>query len=241
MTENQENGQKTHADPGQAVQNAATPGHTTANGGCLKTALIVLATVVVTAGLTFWILTTFIFPGRFTPVDLSASEQQVLERKLAVFEGLGAGGDSDTNADGTVKPEKYSEENADRTIALTERELNGLLANNTNMAQRLAIDLSDDLASAKLLIPLDPDFPVMGGKTLKLTAGMQLEFANDRPVVVLRGVSIMGVPMPNAWLGGLKNVDLVSEFGDAGFWKAFAEGVEMVRVEEGELVIRLKE
>jgi len=42
-------------------------------------------------------------------------------------------------------------------------------------------------------------------------------------------------------LGGVKNVDLVSEFGDGGFWKAFADGVAFVRVEDSQLVIRLKE
>ena len=52
----------------------------------------------------------------------------------------------------------------------------------------------------------------------------------------------MGVPVPNAWLGGLKNIDLVSEFGDTqGFWKSFAEGVDNIRVEEGKLVVKLKE
>ena len=82
----------------------------------------------------------------------------------------------------------------------------------------------------------------MGGKTLRLNAGVQLSFANDRPVVVLKGVSVMGVPIPNAWLGNLKNVDLVREFGtDEGFWKAFAAGVELIEVADGRLRIRLKE
>jgi len=37
----------------------------------------------------------------------------------------------------------------------------------------------------------------------------------------------MGVPIPNAWLGGIKNIDLVKEFGaDKGFWKTFSDGVE---------------
>ncbi|RLC98833.1 MAG: arginine N-succinyltransferase, partial [Chloroflexota bacterium] len=62
------------------------------------------------------------------------------------------------------------------------------------------------------------------------------------PRVVLRGVSVMGVPIPNAWLGGLKNVDLIGEFGDEqGFWSGFSQGVEDIRVEDGELRIKLKE
>jgi hypothetical protein len=52
----------------------------------------------------------------------------------------------------------------------------------------------------------------------------------------------MGVPVPAAWLGGLKNVDLVSEFGAGpGFWKSFSEGVDDIRVEAGRVRIKLKE
>ncbi len=141
-----------------------------------------------------------------------------------------------------LEPEPYSEEGASREIALTERELNALLARNTDLASRLAIDLSKDLASAKLLITLDEEAPLLGGETVKVTAGLELRYSAGRPVVALKGVSIWGVPIPNAWLGGIKNVDLVQEFGyEAGFWQGFAAGVDDLQVEEGVLKIRLKE
>ncbi|MEW8626058.1 MAG: hypothetical protein AB2551_09920, partial [Candidatus Thiodiazotropha sp.] len=140
------------------------------------------------------------------------------------------------------RAERYDEKNARREVFFTERELNGMVANNPEMAKKLAIDLSDDLVSARILVPVDPDFPILGGKTLRVSTGMELAFRNAKPVVILKGVSIMGVPIPNAWLGGLKNIDLISEFGDQqGFWASFAEGVENIRVEEGELKIKLKE
>ena len=209
--------------------------------GCLKISLIILVTMLVTVVATYFILTRFIFPDRFTPVELSQSEQQVLDRKLSMFSGFSSQANTASSQDGEdLQPEKYQESDADRLIELSERELNSLLARNTDLAETLAIDLSRDLASGKLLVPLDPDFPIMGGQTLKITAGLELAYADGRPIVVLRGVSIMGVPIPNAWLGGLKNVDLVREFGDAGFWQAFAEGVEYIRVQDGQLVIRLK-
>ena len=69
-----------------------------------------------------------------------------------------------------------------------------------------------------------------------------MAYQNDKPVIVLKGISIMGIPMPNAWLGGLKNIDLVSEFDvDPGFWKSFSEGVEDIKVTDGQINIRLKE
>ena len=49
-----------------------------------------------------------------------------------------------------------------------------------------------------MLIPVDPDLPIMGGKVLRVNAGLELAYANERPIVKLRGVSIMGVPLPSA-------------------------------------------
>lgn len=204
---------------------------------------IVLVTILLTIGITVWIVRTYVFPGEFRPVELNAREQQALDDKLDRLESFGArrglaGSDDATD----MTPAPYSEENATREIFFTEKELNGLIASETELATRVAVDLSDDLASAKVLIPVDPDFPVLGGKTLRVNAGVELAYTEGRPIVVLRGISVMGVPVPNAWLGNLKNVDLVQQFGsDAGFWKAFADGVEFIRVEDGELLIKLRE
>ena len=142
----------------------------------------------------------------------------------------------------TLVPEPYSEVNAKREITFSEKELNAMLAKNTDLADKVAIDLADNLASARIVMPLDPDFPFLGGKTLKAKAGAELAYANGRPIVILKGVSVWGVPIPNAWLGNLKNVDLIKEFGgDEGFWKSFSDGIENIRVVEGELKIKLKE
>ena len=146
------------------------------------------------------------------------------------------------NGDRELQPELYTEDDSKRRIELTERELNALLAKNTDLAEQLVIDLTDNLASIKLLVDLDPDFPFFGGKTLKVSGGTQLSYQNDRPVIVMQGVSVWGVPIPNAWLGGLKNIDLVSEFGgNEGFWKSLADGIEDIRVEDGKLLIQLAE
>jgi len=229
----------------------ATPGMQPAaerGMGWGKVLLIAIAVAVVSSLLTIWLVSFWLFPKQFQPVQLSAKEAQVLDAKLAQLDpaqraATAPAGHSDKGgAPGGVQPEAYSEKGASREINLTERELNGLLARNTDLAHRLAIDLSDNLASAKLIVPVDPDFPILGGKTIRASAGLEFRYADGRPVVVLRGVSLWGVPMPNAWLGGIKNVDLVREFGGSeGFWKTFADGVDFVRVENGRLTIKLKE
>ncbi|MCW5199672.1 hypothetical protein VU05_02985 [Desulfobulbus sp. F1] len=144
--------------------------------------------------------------------------------------------------DGRLKPEPYSEEGANREMVFSEREINSLLATNTNLAEKMVIDLSENLVSLRLLLPLDPDFPVMGGKTLRLRAGVELAYREGRPVLILKGVSLMGVPLPNAWIGGLKNIDLMQEFGgQPGFWQSLGNGLESIQVREGELHLKLRE
>lgn len=220
----------------------------------LQVFLIVLLTVMVTIAATLWIARTYIFPAEFEPVRLTAREEQTLDTKLERLQSLdsktgprdrsrmGRHKDNPTSTPEVLTPEAYSEEGAKRTISLSERELNALLAKNTDLARKLAIDLSDDLVSAKLLVPVDPDFPVLGGKTLKVRAGMELAFREQRPIVILKGISIMGVPLPNAWMGGLKNIDLVEQYGtQAGFWKGFSEGVRDIRISDGQLFIELNE
>jgi hypothetical protein len=206
-----------------------------------RVALIVLVTVLVTVGVTLWVARIYLFPSEFRPVQLSAREEKVLDEKLERLDTSGVP-PRRRNVTGTLEPERYSEAGANRTVTLSERELNALLAKNTDLARRLAIDLSDNLVSAKLLVPVDEDFPILGGKILKVRAGLELAYRNNRPIVILKGISLMGVPIPNAWLGGLKNIDLVAEYGaDPGFWKSFADGIKNISVSEGELRIELKE
>ena len=122
--------------------------------------LIVLITVLVSVAITFWVVRTWIFPAEFSPVELSVKEEQVLEDKLQRFDTLQTGRtrgsakavkrNRDNAADGdetveleVLEPEAYSEEGADRSITLSGRELDGMLAKNTDLARKLAIDLSE--------------------------------------------------------------------------------------------------
>lgn len=211
---------------------------------------IIVVVMVITIAGTIFAARVWFFPSPFTPVVLSPQEEQKLDKKLQHFEMLvspstktaSQNSGSEKLPDGRLKPEAYSEEGASRAITLTERETNALLAKNTDLADKLAVDFADNLVSAKMLIPVDPDFPMFGGKTLRVEAGVELAYRNARPVVIIKGVSIMGVPVPTAWMGGLKNIDLVEQFGaDDGFWKAFSAGVDSITVQEGNLHVQLKE
>ena len=224
--------------------------------GCFGVTLVIIGTMIVTLVIGALVARYVLFPEHFEPVALDAAEQRVLDNKLAslgVQTDRAAGGDrfaprsEEFDAEGRLRPEAYREAAGPLEVHFDERELNAIIARDPELARRLAIDLSRDLVSAKLLVPLPPDFPVMGGQTLRLTAGAEVRevVAPDggtRLAVIVTGVSLWGVPLPNAWIGGLKGVDLVEQFGDdPGFWQSLAEGVESVKVEEGELVLRLAE
>ncbi|WP_018232282.1 hypothetical protein [Thioalkalivibrio thiocyanodenitrificans] len=199
--------------------------------------LLLLAAVLITAVATLWAARIYLYPAPLEPVVLSAPERQVLEDKLRQVR------DPDPADPGVGPvPERYGEAPAARVLYFTQRELNGLIAGSPELADRVALHLSDDLVSATVLVSLPPDFPVMAGRVIRVDAGLALQHMNDRPVVVLRGVSIMGVPLPDAWLGGLKGRDLVALYGsEPGFWQAFAEGVRDLRVEQGRLRVELAE
>lgn len=212
--------------------------------------LFLLAAITLTVITTIFTTRVLLSPRPFVPVTLTAGEQQQLAAKL---EKLGHSGTEKSpqvhksqppksDSSPQVHPEPYSERKEDRSVYLSQRELNSLLADNTDLAQRVAIDLAKDLVSLNMLLPVDPDFPVLGGKTLHIRAGVELAYREGRPIVIFRGISVMGIPLPKAWLGGMKNIDLVNEFGnEQGFWKGFADGVESLEVDEGRLRIVLRE
>jgi len=203
---------------------------------------IVVITMFVTIVGGYWIFTQILFPSSFTPVHLSKDEQLNLDKKLRVI-GIttepvhaNVGGTKPT-----LEPERYTEIGARREVHFSEREVNAVLAHNTDLADKFAIDLDNNLASAKLLLPLDPEMPFFGGKTLKATAGLEVSIGKGNPRVILVGISVWGVPIPNAWLGNMKNKNLLDEFGHSGgFWQSFQEGIESVEIGQGEVMVKLK-
>lgn len=190
----------------------------------------------------FWVKRN-LYASKYIPVRLVAGEQAALEAKMSRLEGQPDVPDAKgPNKPRSLDPEPYSELGADREIFLTERELNALVAKSPEVAEQVAIDLSDDLISVKLVIPVDDEVPVLGGKRLKFHMGLVVRQERNRPYVALKGVSLGGIPLPNAWLGYLKDVNLVEEFGtEEGFWKIFAAGVRTIRVTRGQVRISLKE
>ena len=205
--------------------------------------LAVLATALVTA----WWINQYLYAATFEPTRLTESEQHTLDAKMAQ---LGQFDNPRTPSpkpqispsEDPLEPEPYSEEGISREILLTEREVNALIAKDADMAKHVAVDLAENLVSVKLVVPVHEAVPVVGGKTLRLNFGVELSYANGKPVVAMQGISLGGVPLPSAWWGDIKHLNLVEEFGGSGgFWDQFAKGVEDLSIHDGQLRIQLKE
>ena len=217
----------------------------TSKHGSLTIVKFFLLLVLVVSLIGLWWVKYNIYASKYSPVTLSESEQKNLEQKLALLDKnnstTAVSPESLFKKDG-LKPEAYSEKGLPHEINLTERELNSIVAGNPEMSDRVAIDLSDNLVSIKMVIPVDEEIALLGGKTIRLNLGMILSYADNRPVIALKGVTIGGIPLPNAWLGNIKAKNLVEEFGDeSGFWKLFAGGVKDIKVENGKIRIVLHE
>ncbi|MGY8690874.1 MAG: arginine N-succinyltransferase, partial [Verrucomicrobiales bacterium] len=149
--------------------------------GCGQVVCLMLVTAILSAGAMFWWAKRYLFAKELAPVALSAEEQSVLEGKLERLEQAAMGNEPKASIEGQVletadqdpNAEAYSEEGASREIELSERELNALIAkNDPDTAKHFAVDLSKDMVSMKVIVPVDEEAPFMGGKTIRIKAGL---------------------------------------------------------------------
>jgi hypothetical protein len=188
-------------------------------GSCLKVALISFLLIgVATAGFVWW-------QNRpIQPVVLSAEEKAVVEKKVEAIQ----------------KPAEPTYEKGSRDIVLSEREINGLLNDETDLGQKLKIELGTDVILARLETDLDPDLPIVGGKHLKARARAFAKMKDGVPSVVFDDLTVWGVSLPNDWLGHLKGHDVLKDLLGSADGAEIA-GVEDIKVEPGQIRIKLKE
>ncbi|MCA9420336.1 MAG: hypothetical protein KC592_04920 [Nitrospira sp.] len=229
---------------GQTPQTGASTRMFSGKQVVLFVGLAVLSTALGTA----WWINQYIYAEMFEPTRLGAAEQQDLNVKMtqllrtADAASSSVAQSSPSTTDIPLEPEPYTEKEANRHIQLTEREVNALIAKDPDMARHVAVDLADDLVSVQLVVPINHETPLVGGKMLKLNFGLALSYANGRPVVAMRGISLGGIPLPSAWWGDIKNTNLVEEFGGSGgFWDQFSKGVADLKIQDGQLHVTLKE
>lgn len=197
--------------------------------GWKRPALIVLGLLLfgcgLTAATTAWWVKRNLYASPIQPVRLTAPEQQVLDGKLNTLQS---------------PPEKSEDDR--RTLTISAKEINAYLARQ-GLGDRVQVELSRGTLAATMVVPIPQDsgLPLLSGTTLRLRLRLSAAMTASRhPEVQIREVSVGGVPLPNAWLGSLKDVNLVGEHleNDPGL-QAFWAGIEELEIQPDGLRVRL--
>ena len=125
-------------------------------------------------------------------------------------------------------------------MRLTERELNGLLNANTDLGNTLRFELTRDAINAYVATPIPQDVPVLGGKMFRARGRFRLSLTKGaEPYAILEDVTVFGVSLPKAWLGGIKGENLLADAMGKNHGNPVLRGVKSLRVEPGVLILEL--
>lgn len=193
---------------------------------------IVLTCCLLTAVGTVWWVKRNLYASPLRPVELSQTEQAALNEKLARLELV----------EETAAAQPMPETEDPRTISLTAKEINAFLADQ-GIGEQVKLDLSRNRIAANFLLPIDKDAPLFAGTTLRIRVALSaLMNEAGKLVVKVDDISLGGIPLPNAWLGDIKGLDLVT--GDIGSDPAvqrFVAGIKNFQLEDGRMRIELNE
>ena len=194
---------------------------------------IVLSCCLLTAVGTVWWVKHNIYASPLHPVQLSQTEKTALDAKLAKLE----------LSEEVAPPEAPAKTDGDpRTISISSKEINAFLANQ-GIGEQVKLDVTRNRIAANFLLPIDKDAPLFAGTTLRIRLALNaLMNENGKLVVKVDDVSLGGIPLPNAWLGDIKGLDLItSNIGEDPALERFAAGIKEFRLENGHVHIVLNE
>ncbi len=203
-------------------------------GGLLAFLLLLVATVAIAI---WWI------QRPIKPVVLSAQEKAVVEAKL---QKMGAGPNEPPASPSRVAPSPNPSPAPNRAylpggkeLRLTERELNGLLNQNTELGNTVRLELDTDAINAYVAVPIPKDFPVGGGRVFRARSRFRMSLSSEQaPVAMLEDVTILGLSLPKEWLGGVKGKNLLAEAvgkPNGAAWR----GIKSLRVVPGAIVLEV--
>ena len=217
--------------------------------GC-GTLIALLLLIVGTVAITLWWI-----QRPIKPVVLSAQEKAAVEEKLQHIGGGNpsaagtnlrpkAGAPSPVTSAGTEvnqgQDRPYTP--GSKVLKLTEREINGLLNANTDLGKSVRLEFARDAINAYFAVPIPQDFPIGGGKMFRARGRFRLSLGNDStPYAILEDVTVFGLSLPKAWLGGLKGENLIGQAMGERDGSPVFRGVKSLRVEPGALVLEVED
>jgi len=215
-------------------------------GTLIALLLVIFGTVVITL---WWI------QRPIKPVVLSAQEKVAVEEKLQHIGGgnapapapdlrAKAGAPSPVAAAGTEAKLRQDRPYTpgSKVLQLTEREINGLLNANTDLGKSVRLEFARDAINAYLAVPIPQDFPIGGGKMFRARGRFRVSLGNDAtPYAILEDVTVFGLSLPKAWLGGLKGENLIGQAMGERHGKPVFRGIKSLRVEPGALFLEVED
>ncbi|MEO7297141.1 MAG: hypothetical protein ABI042_01045 [Verrucomicrobiota bacterium] len=202
-------------------------------GGLIALLLIIVATVAITI---WWL------QRPIKPVVLSVKEKAEVEQKIQLVNSAADNRASNApSRDAAPKPELDRLYVAGgKELRLTERELNGLLNANTDLGKTVRLELGRDAINAYLAVPIPPDFPIGGGKMFRARGRFRISLGNDdAPYAVLEDVTVLGLSLPKAWLGGLKGENLLADAMGEHNGKPRMRGIKSLHIVPGAIVLEV--
>jgi len=216
--------------------------------GC-GTLLGLLLLVVATVAFTVWWI-----QRPIKPVVLSSRERAAVEEKLRFAGGevhaspagrapKGAAPSSlDSAATDGARATDRTYVPGSKVFKITEREINGLLNANTDLGKSVRLEFATDAISAYVVVPIPNDFPVGGGKMFRARSRFRVSLGNDgAPYAILDDVTVFGLSLPKAWLGGLKGENLLCQATGQRNGKPVLRGLKSLHVEPGALVLEVED
>lgn len=127
-----------------------------------------------------------------------------------------------------------------KVLKLSEREVNGLLNLNTDLGKTVRLEFAQDAINAYLAVPIPEDFPIGGGRIFRARGRFRVSIGNHaEPYAILEDLTVFGLSLPKAWLGGLKGENLIGRAMGEGKGSRVMRGIKSLRVEPGELVLEV--
>src|SRR2546421_5768793 len=199
--------------------------------GC-GTLLALLLLIILTVVITIWWI-----QRPIKPVVLTAKEKATVEEKLQRLEGRNSSGPvgergANVNLGPLIPDHPYTP--GSKTLQLTEREINGLLHQNTDLGDSVRIEFARDAVNAYIVVPIPKDFPICGGRMFRARANFGLSIGNGgTPYASLQDLTIFGLSLPKAWLGGIKGENLLGNAVGTRNGSPILQGIKNLRVEPG--------
>jgi hypothetical protein len=218
--------------------------------------LTLLLLIVLTVAVTIWWI-----QRPIKPVVLSPKERAVVDQKVQRLEAANPQSPSAGRRSTVPAPERNLDHSpagpgintaeddgknlriyvpGSKTLKLTEREINGLLNANTDLGKTVRLEFAQDAINAYVAVRIPDDFPVGGGRMFRARGRFRVSIGNGgKPYAILEDVTVFGISLPKAWLGGIKGENLISDAVAGNSQSPIMRGIKSLRVEPGALVMEL--